>query len=166
MAQQQQIREGEEGHDDDERGREEMPLMALNHISRLCRSVEKSMEFYEKVLGFVLIKRSEVFKFSGAWLFNYGMGIHLVQSKNPQEEIDDTKPLDPMDNHISFQCEDMGVVEEKLKEMKIKYMRRTVEEGGCTIDQMFFKDPDGFMIEILTVRTSSSCLLIRSRKAP
>ncbi|CAO2041654.1 unnamed protein product [Urochloa humidicola] len=32
-----------------------MPLMALNHISRLCKSVDASVQFYVKALGFVLI---------------------------------------------------------------------------------------------------------------
>lgn len=49
----------------------------------------------------------------------------------------------------------MKAVEEKLKERNIKYVKRTVEddddeddEEGTAIDQMFFNDPDGFMIEI------------------
>ncbi|XP_047979173.1 glyoxylase I 4-like [Salvia hispanica] len=81
----------------------EAPLMALNHVSRVCRSVEESVEFYTKVLGFVLIKRPESFHFDGAWLFNYGIGIHLVQSKDEDKLPRDKDRLDPMDNHISFQ---------------------------------------------------------------
>lgn len=46
------------------------------------------------------------------------------------------------------QCESMGAVEKKLKEMEIDYVRATVEEGGIQVDQLFFHDPDGFMIEI------------------
>lgn len=43
----------------------------------------------------------------------------------------------------------MEAMEQKLKEMDIKYMKRTVgDEEGAAIDQLFFKDPDGFMIEI------------------
>ena len=42
----------------------------------------------------------------------------------------------------------MGAVEKKLKEMEIDYVRATVEEGGIQVDQLFFHDPDGFMIEI------------------
>ncbi|KAK9747719.1 hypothetical protein RND81_02G011300 [Saponaria officinalis] len=125
-----------------ERRREEKlskaPLMALNHVSRLCRSVKKSMEFYTKVLGFVVIERPHAFEsFNGAWLFNYGIGIHLMI-------------LDPMDNHISFQCEDMEAMEKQLKEFDINYKKRTVEDKDheTTIDQLFFKDPDGFMVEI------------------
>ena len=46
------------------------------------------------------------------------------------------------------QCESMGAVEKKLVEMGIHYVRAVVEEGGIQVDQLFFHDPDGFMIEI------------------
>ncbi|XP_062190326.1 glyoxylase I 4-like [Phragmites australis] len=129
---------------------EDVPLMALNHISRLCKSVDASVRFYVEALGFVLIHRPPALDFSGAWLFNYGVGIHLVQ-RDDARKAPDVNPgdLDPMDNHISFQCEDMRVMERRLKEMRIRYMKRTInEEEGSPIDQLFFKDPDGFMIEI------------------
>lgn len=44
-----------------------MPLMALNHISRLCKSVDASVRFYVRALGFVLIHRPPALDFSGAW---------------------------------------------------------------------------------------------------
>lgn len=47
---------------------EALPLLSLNHVSLLCRSVWDSVRFYEDVLGFVLIKRPSSFKFNGAWL--------------------------------------------------------------------------------------------------
>ena len=81
-----------------------LPLMALNHISRLCRNVKESIDFYTKVLGFVLIERPHAFEFDGAWLFNYGVGIHLLQAKD-EDRLPDPNHLDPMDNHISFQVE-------------------------------------------------------------
>jgi catechol 2,3-dioxygenase-like lactoylglutathione lyase family enzyme len=40
-------------------------------------------------------------------------------------------------------------MEKKLKEMNVKYKKRTLDaEDGTTMDQLFFNDPDGFMIEI------------------
>jgi len=42
----------------------------------------------------------------------------------------------------------MGAVEKKLDEMEIKYVRNIVLEGGIKVDQLFFHDPDSFMIEI------------------
>ncbi|EXB95309.1 hypothetical protein L484_007953 [Morus notabilis] len=124
--------------------------MALNHVSRLCRDLKESIEFYTKVLGMVLIERPPAFDFDGAWLFNFGVGIHLVQSKDEDRLPHDSHHLDPMDNHISFQCENMEAMEERLKEFNIKYMKRAVEddENGTAIDQLFFNDPDGLMIEI------------------
>ncbi|KAF3437363.1 hypothetical protein FNV43_RR20116 [Rhamnella rubrinervis] len=144
------VREKEKEGDDDDDDHHQLPLMALNHVSRLCRNVQESVDFYTKVLGFVLIERPSAFDFDGAWLFNYGVGIHLLQSRDEDRLPHDTRHLDPMDNHISFQCEDMRAVEEKLKERNVKYIKRTVEddEDGTAIDQMFFDDPDGFMIEI------------------
>ncbi|KAF2929374.1 hypothetical protein DAI22_05g052800 [Oryza sativa Japonica Group] len=56
--------------------------------------------------------------------------------------------INPKDNHISFQCESMVAVERRLKELGIPYIQRCVEEGGIYVDQIFFHDPDGFMIEI------------------
>ena len=49
---------------------------------------------------------------------------------------------------VTLQCESMGAVEKKLKEMGIDYVRQRVEEGGIYVDQLFFHDPDGFMVEI------------------
>ncbi|KAE8705105.1 putative leucine-rich repeat-containing protein [Hibiscus syriacus] len=122
-------------------------LKSLNHISLVCRSVEESINFYQNVLGFDPIRRPGSFDFNGAWLFGHGIGIHLLQSEN-SENLPKKKEINPKDNHISFQCESMGAVEKKLKDMEIEYVRAMVEEGGIYVEQLFFHDPDGFMIEI------------------
>ncbi|KAK7271167.1 hypothetical protein RJT34_26829 [Clitoria ternatea] len=122
-------------------------LKSVNHISLVCTSVEQSIHFYQNVLGFFPIRRPGSFDFDGAWLFGYGIGIHLLQAEDPQNVPRKTE-INPKDNHISFQCESMGAVEKKLKEMEIDYVRAVVEEGGIQVDQLFFHDPDGFMIEI------------------
>ncbi|KAF6982934.1 hypothetical protein CFC21_001255 [Triticum aestivum] len=124
-----------------------LPLASLNHISIVCSSVEESLRFYMNVLGFIPIRRPGSFNFNGAWLFNYGIGIHLLQCEEPQSLPGKTE-INPKDNHISFQCESMMAVERRLKELGIPYIQRCVEEGGIYVDQIFFHDPDGFMIEI------------------
>ncbi|MQL87983.1 hypothetical protein Taro_020528 [Colocasia esculenta] len=143
-----------------------MPLMALNHVSFLVRSVKRSVEFYEEVLGFVSIKRPSSFDFEGAWLFNYGVGIHLLQSTSPEQVPRKKGAINPKDNHISFQCSDMRLVVCKLEEMGIDYVTAVVEEAGVTVDQLFFHDPDGYMIEVCNCHvlpvlplSSSSCPL-------
>lgn len=129
---------------------EALPLLSLNHVSLLCRSVWASMRFYEDVLGFVLTKRPSSFNFNGAWLYNYGIGIHLIENPAIDEfdPIVEPRPINPKDNHISFQCSDVGLVKRRLQEMGMRYVTAVVEDDGNRVDQVFFHDPDGYMIEI------------------
>uniref|UniRef100_A0ACD5VP78 Uncharacterized protein n=1 Tax=Avena sativa TaxID=4498 RepID=A0ACD5VP78_AVESA len=125
-------------------------LAALNHISVVCRSLESSVAFYCDVLGFFPIRRPGSFDFDGAWLFNFGIGVHLLQAEVPESLPPMKTKIDPKDNHISFTCESLEVVQRRLKEMGIQYVHRRVVEGGIHVDQLFFHDPDGFMIEVCT----------------
>ncbi|KAK9287144.1 hypothetical protein L1049_015555 [Liquidambar formosana] len=138
-----------------------LPLLSLNHVSFICKSVPKSVRFYEDVLGFVLIKRPSSFDFEGAWLFNHGIGIHLLESKNVPAK---KGVINPKDNHISFQCSDMELIMRKLEEKNVEYVTAVVEDGGVKVDQLFFHDPDSYMVEIcnchvLPVLPLSSCPL-------
>ncbi|XP_052191953.1 glyoxylase I 4-like [Diospyros lotus] len=130
---------------------EEAPPLSLklNHVSLVCKSSEDSARFYEKVLGFGRIKRPD-FDIKGAWLYNYGIGIHLLEAKQNMIELLPPKKdeINPEDNHISFETEDVGRIIDKLKAMSIKYEQRTVPFKGEVVDQLFFHDPDGYMIEI------------------
>ncbi|MCL7025107.1 hypothetical protein MKW94_029486 [Papaver nudicaule] len=125
-----------------------LPLLSLNHVSYLCKSVAESAKFYQEVLGFVLIRRPSSFQFEGAWLFNYGIGIHLLQCNSTNDVQQMPAKINPKDNHISFQCTDIELVKKRLREMGVKYETALVEEGGVFVDQLFFHDPDGYMIEI------------------
>ncbi|MED6181355.1 hypothetical protein PIB30_018688 [Stylosanthes scabra] len=129
-----------------------LPLLSLNHVSLLCRSVWDSLRFYEDVLGFVSIKRPSSFKFNGAWLYNYGIGIHLIENPNIDEFdacMNEVRPINPKDNHISFQCTDVGLVKRRIEEMGMRYETALVEDdGGNKVEQVFFHDPDGYMIEL------------------
>ncbi|CAA3025143.1 Hypothetical predicted protein [Olea europaea subsp. europaea] len=58
----------------------------------------------------------------------------------------------------------MELIIQKLEEMQIEYVTALVKEGGISVDQLFFHDPDGYMIEIcncqnLPVLPLSSCPL-------
>ncbi|KMT02906.1 hypothetical protein BVRB_8g194820 [Beta vulgaris subsp. vulgaris] len=85
-------------------------LISLNHVSINCRSMEKSLDFYQNILGFFPVRRPGSLNFPGAWLFNYGIGIHLLQSQDSNDKHI-VKVINPKDNHISFQCENMATVE-------------------------------------------------------
>ncbi|KAK1274312.1 hypothetical protein QJS04_geneDACA013243 [Acorus gramineus] len=127
---------------------ESLPLLSLNHVSFVCKSVIDSAKFYQEVLGFVLIKRPSSFDFEGAWLFNYGIGIHLLQCSSDSAAPRTPSVINPKDNHISFQCTDISLVKRRLEEMGMEYITAVVIDRGIQVDQLFFHDPDGYMIEI------------------
>ncbi|CAA7391948.1 unnamed protein product [Spirodela intermedia] len=126
-----------------------LPLLSLNHVSFTCENVERSCEFYRRVLGFVLVRRPSSFDFRGAWLFNYGIGIHLIERSSSPDAPAKPSLIDPKANHISFQCTDVKLVRTKLEEMSIDHVVAAVSaEDGVEVGQLFFHDPDGNMVEI------------------
>lgn len=46
------------------------------------------------------------------------------------------------------QCTDVELVKKRLEERGMRYVTAVVEEGGIQVDQVFFHDPDGYMIEL------------------
>ncbi|KAG9443978.1 hypothetical protein H6P81_015318 [Aristolochia fimbriata] len=142
-----------------------LPLLSMNHVSFVCKSVARTVAFYVHVLGFQLVKRPSSFKFEGAWLFNYGIGIHLLECSSPEAMPKKKAVINPKDNHISFQCSDMKLLKSKLEEKGIEYVTAVVEEGGILVDQIFFHDPDGYMVEICNC-DNIPVLPISSRPTP
>lgn len=47
-----------------------------------------------------------------------------------------------------MQCTDVGLVKRRLEDMGMRYVTAVVEDGGIRVDQVFFHDPDGYMIEL------------------
>ncbi|KAL6903777.1 hypothetical protein ACP4OV_004590 [Aristida adscensionis] len=128
-----------------------VPPVRLNHVSFLCTSVEESIDFYRRVLGFELVKRPASLDFKGAWLHRNGMGIHLLQrgtDRNAAPAVPRPSTINPKDNHISFQCPDMELVKARLRDMELEFAATRLRDGETVVEQLFFHDPDGNMIEI------------------
>ncbi|KAF5843193.1 Glyoxalase/Bleomycin resistance protein/Dihydroxybiphenyl dioxygenase [Dunaliella salina] len=120
-------------------------LKCLNHISIKVHDVDASTFFYTKVLGFTLVKRPSSFRFNGAWLHNYGLGIHLIGGGPKREPM----PINPRNDHLSFQAaSSTSEIQAQLEKMAIPYLKEVVVEDGMCVTQLFFHDPDNMMIEI------------------
>lgn len=116
-------------------------LLSLNHISLRTRDVQKSVRFYVDTLGFREISRPP-FDFPGAWLFGAGIQIHLIEQ--PFEET--SREINTRENHVAFACPDLDAVEETLRAQAMPYKRNVVP--GRKTNQIFVRDPDGWLIEI------------------
>ncbi len=127
-----------------------LPIRELHHIARVTRRPDESAAFYRDVLGFRDLPRPP-FNFRGAWLFNYGVQIHIIE--NQSAAGDSAGEISSRANHLAFAVDDMDLVKQRLAEHGIRY-KEQVNAGG--IHQLFFHDPDGHHIEIAVVGDPSA----------
>ena len=119
-----------------------LPIRGLHHIARVTKRPDVSRAFYRDLLGFRELKRPD-FNFRGAWLYNYGVQIHLIE--NIDVAPDPGNEIDTRDNHLAFSVDDLAPVRKILERHEIAY-REKVNAAGSR--QIFFQDPDGHHIEI------------------
>jgi catechol 2,3-dioxygenase-like lactoylglutathione lyase family enzyme len=121
-----------------------LPISAVNHVGVKTRRLEESRAFYRDVLGFREVSRPN-FNFRGAWLYNYGLMIHLIESDAVGDRSDE---IQTRDNHLALHSDDLARVEALLQEHGIAFRKNEIKDRG--IQQIFFRDPDGHHIEIGT----------------
>jgi catechol 2,3-dioxygenase-like lactoylglutathione lyase family enzyme len=119
-----------------------IPVQSINHIGRLTRRLEASVAFYRDVLGFRPIERPP-FDFPGAWLYNYGVQIHLIVN----DAAPDPRPeISTRCDHLALQVADIEQAKRLLQAHGIAYRENYVP--GRNVHQVFFQDPDGHHIEL------------------
>lgn len=120
-----------------------LPLYGLHHLARTTRNVEASVAFYSDVLGFRAIPRP-AFDFRGAWLFGYGLQIHLIERTDlPAPD----GPINSRVDHLAFTAPDLDEVERRLRARGIEYAVRH-QANNPARKQIFFRDPDGQHLEV------------------
>jgi len=135
-----------------------MALTKLAHFSIRTTDLERSCEFYERILGFRRGYRPP-FDFPGAWLYmgddegEYGT-VHIigVDPDNPSGlsaylgdkslPASGTGTLD----HIAFLATGVEQMRETLRAAGISWRDRTVPSLG--LHQVFIEDPSGVTIEL------------------
>ncbi|MGO9267747.1 MAG: VOC family protein [Candidatus Binataceae bacterium] len=122
----------------------------FNHVAVNVTDVDKSREFYEKVIGLKKLPRPKI-NIPGEW---YGLGesaIHLIGGERRKDGIDPTGP------HMAIQVDDIDRTKASLEEMGVKYldaavmmakMNLTPEQQKMVGRQVWVKDPDGNVIEL------------------
>ncbi|CAL5444619.1 unnamed protein product [Camellia sinensis] len=116
-------------------------LTSLNHVSLVCRSLEKSIDFYTNVLGFVPVRRPNSFNFDGAccsvikWITSFAIRRPRTYDEEKQNQSQGQSYFIPDHGNGGEEAEGNG-------------NRMHEADGGIHVDQQFFHDPDGFIIEI------------------
>lgn len=123
---------------------EPLRIKAINHIARPTKRLDESRRFYIEVLGAREISRPP-FSFRGAWLYLPGVQIHLIEN---DAAPDPPAEINTRERHCAFSVDDIDAMELVLQQHGIAYDRKAMPERGWP--QIFFRDPDGHLLEIGT----------------
>ncbi len=127
-----------------------MYIKTLQHSGLVVRDLEKSRWFYGTVLGMQEVPRPANFTFSGAWFQGGDSQLHLIL------ERDTTAPAGFVDagpakhtglaTHLAFEVHDLAAVKSRLEQHGIAILGGPMLRGDG-IEQMYFQDPDGYLLE-------------------
>jgi len=120
-----------------------MAVDALQHINIRSTDVERTRDFYVRVLGLRVGDRP-AFTSTGYWLYlGADPVIHLVQKTSDEQASGaDTGPID----HIAFRGVDLEGTRRTLTREGIAFREAVVPRDNSI--QVFVHDPDGVRIEL------------------
>lgn len=131
-----------------------MKLSRIDHVALSVKDAVRSKDFYSRILGLPEIPRPH-FSFPGVWYKLGEIMIHIIQMPDQPEHADRAQ-LSAQDAHVAFfveNVEELKKVIQKVESENIPWYE--LENSPSGLRQVFFKDPDGHMIEIVTPNPES-----------
>ena len=125
-----------------------LSLRGLNHVSFPVRDLERAVRFYGEVLGLAPIPRPDL-PFPGAWLGGNGIQVHLIVPPEGAPLGSPPPSLNPLGGHVAFAIDDYEAVVTALHAAGIETL-----EAGSEIGQLWVRDPDGHLIELIQPRAN------------
>jgi lactoylglutathione lyase len=118
----------------------------LNHVAVYVYDLQKSADFYKNIIGLESIP--EPFHDGRHEWFRIGAHSQMHLIKGAKAVVDHEK-----DSHLCFSVSSMEDFIANLDKNKVSYENWMGESGKITVrpdgvQQIYFKDPDGYWIEI------------------
>lgn len=119
-----------------------LSIKALNHVAIYVENVEKSVTFYQDVLGLALLPRP-AFDFPGAW-FRLGteQELHLIGIRS-EPVVSGSRS-----NHFALEVTDITAWENYLIDKNVTFRPPKSRPDG--VIQIFLQDPDGYWVELFS----------------
>merc|ERR1712078_37362 len=124
-------------------------FIGMHHVGLICKDLERSMAFYEGVLGLPInpARPEDKLPYRGAWLWIGPEMIHLMELPNPDPMAVEERPdHGGRDRHFCVGMESVAALEEVLSKNDIPYTKS--KSGRAAI---FFRDPDSNTLECVEV---------------
>jgi catechol 2,3-dioxygenase-like lactoylglutathione lyase family enzyme len=120
-----------------------MIVKRAHHVSFGVSDLEASRGFYAGLLGLREIERPD-FGLPGAWYEAGEAQVHLIALPQGFEGVRPSPTLNPVTNHAAFEIDDYEKALAELEARGIEVLRTSPEVG-----QMWIRDPDGNIIELI-----------------
>ena len=133
-----------------------MPITELNHFLLVSKDLERTKDFYCRVLGMDVDTTRPDFGFPGYWLKVGGETCVHLASQDPNQIRDQfllkkhpkgTTGSGSVD-HIAFLAKNAGEVRERIQKNNVEMHFRSFPEAKPPLFQIFLKDPDDVTIEL------------------
>lgn len=118
-------------------------VIGLNHCAMIVADLERSLRFYQELLGLEPDPTRPDLGYPGAWFRLGEQQLHLMQLPNP-DPIDRRPEHGGRDRHIAFWVEQLQPIEAELARQGIPF---TKSRSGRAA--LFLRDPDGNALELV-----------------
>jgi len=118
----------------------------MDHVSFAVRDLGRSLTFYRDVLGLELAPRPDL-GFPGAWLQAGEAQVHLIQIPSDFDAGSPPPALNPIAGHAAFGIDDYDAALSALRGRGLEVLTL-----GADAAQMWVRDPDGNIIELIAGR--------------
>ncbi|KAL9224682.1 hypothetical protein vseg_000694 [Gypsophila vaccaria] len=122
-------------------------VVGIHHVGILCENLERSLEFYQTVLGLEIneARPHDKLPYRGAWLWVGPEMIHLMELPNP-DPLTGRPEHGGRDRHTCIAIKDVSKLKEILDKEGIPY---TLSRSGRPA--IFTRDPDTNALEFTQV---------------
>lgn len=120
--------------------------LRAHHTSFAVTDMNRSRRFYEGILGLEEIPRPN-FPFRGAWYQAGDCQVHLIEIPSGFDRGQPPPALNPMANHAAFGVADYAETVRHLQAHDVEILEAGAERG-----QMWIRDPDGNILELIVAR--------------
>ena len=125
-----------------------MQVNGLNHINIVAADLDKTVEFYESVLGMKAQPIPVAMPgFNGRWMFDdLGQPIIHVQGYNAERHGEPKKGLVGAIDHVSLTCVGFADTQQRCTKLGVEFRVNDRQFGD--LRQVFITDPDNVSLEL------------------
>ncbi len=149
-----------------------MKIAGVHHFSFSVTNLDRTIRFYEKVLGVEVRSRGRnKYKTLGRALFGTKWGvdqpqadlelafiqlghnrIEFIEYKDPKAQPYHKNPSIAGSAHLAFRVDDIEEIRKKMEAAGVEFhspINTYMEEGKGEIKWCYFRDPDGIVLELV-----------------